>query len=299
MMQRTRRLPVFCCAIGTSMLLLPTMILKNSSPSVPSLSSSFHHKPAANYNSVLLVHVGIDAVDDTNAAVVASIVPYTDGITMVLDNSDESFGDKDDAFDFVVMEPEPVLFVLSVGPGVATTATVTAATTTTNSSAQETDKASRDMIATTATTSSSGVPETKTTNTTAFGDSFVFPPKPNTAFGDFLVFWTKLFFNIFCELIDATISLYILPFIFFLRIDFLFPIFVIIYKLFLFVKRNYDEWEREHREEFREAEEANRAAAEAEAQRIVLVVVFLQDNYGVLWLLVASLFFSRRAQTAV
>lgn len=263
MMQRTRRLPVFCCTIGTSMLLLPTMILKNSSPSVPSLSSSFHHKPAANYNSVLLVHVGIDAVDDTNAAVVASIVPYTDGITKVLDNSDDSFEDNDDVFDIVVMEPETemetVIFV------------TTTSTATPFSSAQETDKDSRVGIATTAEISSSGVHETNTTNTTAFGDSFVFQPKRNRAFGDFLVFLTKWLF--------------------------------IIYKLFLFVKRNYDEWKREHREELREAEEANRAAAEAaeaEAQRIVLMVVNLYDQYGsLLWLLVVSLFFSRRAQTAV
>ena len=108
-MQRTRRLPVLCCAIGMSMLLLPTMILETSSPSVPSLSSSFHHKPAANHNPVLLVGVLHEdretgaAIDVVVAAAVASTVPSADEITMmldnfvvgmVLDNFDESFDDN-------------------------------------------------------------------------------------------------------------------------------------------------------------------------------------------------------------
>ena len=314
MMQRTRRLPVLCCAIGMSMLLLPTMILKTSSPSVPSLSSSFHHT-TANYNSVLRVHVGIDAVDDTNAAVVASIVPYTDGTTMVLDNSDESFGDKEDVFDFVVMEPEPVLFILPLGAGVATTATTAtataAATTTTFSSKNEKDKASRHMIATTATTSSSGVPETKTTNTT-FGDSFiVFPPRPNKAFEDFLVFWKKWLIFIFYDLISAAITWCILPSIFLIRTDgvqlkqwvyaialprILFVIFFsslntiplinlaqgLIHSLILL------------RVDVRLVVDMD------QIQQIQLAYADFRDRYGsLLWLLVVSLFFSRRAQTSV
>ena len=127
MMQRTtRRLSslVFCCAMTLAMLLLlATTMLETSSPSVPSLSSSFHHKQAANHNPALLVGVLHEdretgaAVDVVVAAAVASTVPSADEITMMLDNFDESFDDNDDVFDFVMMEPEPVLFVISFADG--------------------------------------------------------------------------------------------------------------------------------------------------------------------------------------
>ena len=309
MMQYTRRLPMFCCAIGMSML-LPTMMLETSLPSVP---SSFH-RTTANYNSVLLV--GIDAVDDTNAVVVASIVPYTDGITMVLDNSDESFGDKEDALDFVVMEPEPVLLVLSAGAGVATTTTTTtttatatsAAATTTNASAQETNKASRNMIATTATTSSSGVPETKTTNTTAFGDSFVFPPKPDKASG----FLKKLLVLIYCDLINTTIIWCIVPFNFFLHFDgvhekhLAYPIVLlrILFGIFfssllkdvplINLAQGLIPFLILHRLDVRLDIDIDGI------QRIQLAYAYFRDQYGdMLWFFVVSLFFSRRAQTSV